>query len=187
MLVSSAFLAHSSLLFLTPSNSEGSSMRASGAVVASCVFFFPSSTFKRSSPTSQLRRSSSGDGIKRFWQIAESKDLEKPGSRSSLFLPQTPTACWTAWPCLNFPLHLASSINHSTSIQCDAHGHPPPLALTIPLHRKNVQLRGNRGQERALFYSKFWIKRIKGRTGWRHAEEGREGFTGKRKDLDCWE
>lgn len=51
-------------------------------------------------------------------------------------LKQTLTACWTAWPCWHFIFHLASSINHSTPIQCDAHGHPPLLALIIPLCRK---------------------------------------------------
>lgn len=51
-------------------------------------------------------------------------------------LKQTLTACWTAWPCWHFIFHLASSINHSTPIQCDAHGHPPLLALIIPLRRK---------------------------------------------------
>lgn len=55
---------------------------------------------------------------------------------SLLSLKQTLTACWTAWPCRHFIFHLASSINHSTPIQCDAHGHPPSLAFIIPLRWK---------------------------------------------------
>lgn len=51
-------------------------------------------------------------------------------------LKQTLTACWAAWPHWHFIFHLASSINHSAPIQCDAHGHPPALALIIPCCRK---------------------------------------------------
>lgn len=65
-------------------------------------------------------------------------------------LKQTLTARCTAWPRWHFIFHLASSINHSTPIQCDARGHPPLLALIIPQRRKMYSCGGKkRGSERS--------------------------------------
>lgn len=62
-------------------------LRCEGGVQKNIFYFLLGPlTVHQWSPASQLRPSSSVGWLQPFWQIAESKDLEKSGSRSCVFI-----------------------------------------------------------------------------------------------------
>uniref|UniRef100_A0A665VLQ8 Uncharacterized protein n=1 Tax=Echeneis naucrates TaxID=173247 RepID=A0A665VLQ8_ECHNA len=100
---------------------------------------FPLQTAHQLSPASQLRPSSSIGRVKSLEQTAEIKDLEKLAGDhvcSSLCLSQTNTnSLLSSMALLAFHFSFGK-LHYSAPIQCDAHGHPPVLALIIPQHGK---------------------------------------------------
>ena len=115
-------------------------------------------------------------------------------------LKQTLTGCWTVWPRWHFIFHLASSINHSAPIQCDAHGHPLVLALIIPLCRElysKGKVRQGESKRSAtllhyciysILYIYIWAINVTWKKEWEaKTEEKNTGFRNGETDLDCCE
>lgn len=84
----SSFLAHSSSFILVKAHIARPSVIIEVQEGAREHFYFllRPLALHQWSPVSQLRPSSSIGRLKSFWQIAESKDLEKSGSRSCVFI-----------------------------------------------------------------------------------------------------
>lgn len=190
VLVPSAFLAH--FVFFRPCQSWNcSSICDYWGAGRGCgrTFLFPPQT----TDCTPVEPSKSIRTIFCYWMtevfLADCREQGPGKVRKSIMcvhlcfsLKQTLTACWTAWPCWHFIFHLASSINHSTPIQCDARGHPSLLALIIPLRRKMYSRGRNRGGERARRTPRL---RCCMRCIW--AIQIKKEVSDTEKDLDCRE
>lgn len=90
VLVSISFFSHTSSSFILPVKAEIAHpsviIEVQEGATEHFYFLHRSSAVRQRSPASQLRPSSSIGRLKSFWQIAESKDLEKSGSRSCVFI-----------------------------------------------------------------------------------------------------